>query len=164
MVIEHHDAPALLQPQEFVRLDEIALGIAPCLRVGTGGAIYGRKERGQRKLIVGDGDRDLAALLGEIFRTGHVVAAHVERHIKGAELIFPLHAWILFFPLGQALHRHLHGHIEAADGIENVGDPLHVADVEVFLHAEVRQYGKAPAVESGVVGELGESQREKERA
>ena len=152
VVIEHHDAPALLQPQEFVRLDEIALGIAPRLRVGTGGAIYGGKERGQRKLIVGNRDRDLAALLGKVFRTGHVVAAHVEGHIKGAELVFPLHARILFLPLGQALHRHLHRHVEAADGIEDVGDALHVADVEIFLQAEVRQYGKPSAVEARIVG------------
>lgn len=152
VVVKHHDAPALLQPQEFVRLDEIALGIAPRLRVGTGGTIHRRKEWGQRKLIVGDGDRDLAALFGEVFGAGHIVAAHVEGHVKGAELVLPLHTRILFLPLGQALHRYLYGHIEASNGVKDVGDALHVADVEVFLQAEVRQYGKPSAVESRVVG------------
>jgi len=54
--------------------------------------------------------------------------------------------------LREALYGHLNRHIEAADRVENIGDPLHVADVEVFLQAEVCQHRKPPAVETGVDG------------
>ena len=118
----------------------------------------------QGKLIVGDGDRNLAALFSKVFRTRHIVAAHVESHIKRTELIFPFLPRIFFLPLGEGLHRHLHRHIEAADGIENIRDALHVADVEIFFQAEVCQYGKPPAMETGVIGELREGQGEKEGA
>ena len=151
-MVEHHDALVLIQACKFVRLNEISLDVAACLRIGTGGIIDRGEQRSERVLVVGNRNRDLAALFSEVFGAGHIVAAHVERHIKGAELIFPLHAWILFFPLGQALHRHLHGHIEASNGVKDVGDALHIADVEVFLQAEVRQHGKPSAVESRIVG------------
>ena len=47
----------------------------------------GREERHQRKLIVGDRDRDLAALLRKIFGTGQIIAAHVDGLVKGVELV-----------------------------------------------------------------------------
>ena len=163
-MVEHHNAEKLIEPQEFIGLEKIPLGVASCLGIGAGGAVDGREQRGQRKLIIGNGDRDLTALFCEVFRTRHIVAAHVEGHVKGAELIFPFLPRIFFLPLGEGLHRHLHRHIEAADGIENIRDALHVADVEIFFQAEVCQYGKPPAMETGVIGELREGQGEKEGA
>lgn len=151
-MVEHHNAEKLIEPQEFIGLEKIPLGVASCLGIGAGGAVDGREQRGQGKLIVGDGDRDLTALFSKVFRARHIVAAHVEGHVKGAELIFPFLPRIFFLPLGEGLHRHLHRHIEAADGVENIRDALHVADVEIFFQAEVCQYGKPPAMETGVIG------------
>lgn len=163
-MVEHHDTLEFIQAQELIRLKQVPLRIATSLRVGPGRAIHRRKQWSQGKLIVSDGDRDLAAFLCKILRARHIVAAHIERHIKGTELIFPFLTRILFLPLGERLHRHLHGHIKAADGVEYIRDAFHIADVEVFLQAEVRQHGKPPAVEPGVVRELRERQREKEGA
>ena len=163
-MVEHHNAEKLIEPQEFIGLEEVSLGVASRLGIGAGGTVDGRKQRCQGKLIIGNGDRNLAALFCEVFRTRHIVASHVESHVKGAELIFPFFPRILFLPLREGLHRHLHGHIEAADGIENIRDALHVADVEIFFQAEVCQYGKPPAMEAGVIGELREGQGEKEGA
>ena len=152
IVVEHHNAEKLIEPQEFIGLEEISLGVASRLGIGAGGTVDGRKQWGQRKLIIGNGDRNLAALFCEVFRTRHIVAAHVEGHVKGAELIFPFLPRILFLPLGEGLHRHLHRHIEAADGVENIGDALHIADIEIFLQTEVCQNGKPSSVETGVIG------------
>lgn len=163
-MVEHHNAEKLIEPQEFIGLEKVSLGVASRLGIGAGGTVDGRKQRCQGKLIVGDGDRDLTALFSKVFRTRHIVAAHVESHIKRTELIFPFLPRILFLPLGEGLHRHLHRHIEAADGVENIRDALHVADVEIFFQAEVCQYGKPSSVETGVIGELREGQGEKEGA
>ena len=164
IVVEHHNAEKLIEPQEFIGLEEVSLGVASRLGIGAGGTVDGRKQRCQGKLIVGDGDRDLAALFSKVFRAGHIVAAHVKGHVKGAELIFPFLPRIFFLPLGERLHRHLHGHIKAADGVEYIRDAFHIADVEIFFQAEVCQYGKPPAMETGVIGELREGQGEKEGA
>ena len=101
IVVEHHDALALIQACKFVRLNEISLDVAACLRIGTGGIINRGEQRSERVLVVGNRNRDLAALFSEVFGAGHIVAAHIERHIKGAELIFPLLPRILFLPLGK---------------------------------------------------------------
>ena len=151
-MVEHHNAEKLIEPQEFIGLEEVSLGVASRLGIGAGGTVDGGKQRCQGKLIVGDGDRDLTALFSKVFSARHIVAAHVEGHVKGTKLIFPLHPWILFFPLREALYGHLNRHIEAADRVENIGDSLHVADVEVFLQAEVCQHWKTPSVETRIVG------------
>ena len=65
IVVEHHNAEKLIEPQEFIGLEKIPLGVASCLGIGAGGAVDGREQRGQWKLIVGDGDRNLAALLAK---------------------------------------------------------------------------------------------------
>ena len=98
-MVEHHNAEKLIEPQEFIGLEEVSLGVASRLGIGSGGTVDGRKQRCQGKLIVGDGDRDLAALFSKVFSARHIVAAHVERLVERRKLIFPLLARILFLPL-----------------------------------------------------------------
>ena len=61
-MVEHHNAEKLIEPQEFIGLEEISLGVASRLGIGAGGTVDGGKQRCQGKLIVGDGDRDLSLL------------------------------------------------------------------------------------------------------
>ena len=166
MVVEQGDALSGLQAQNFIRLHQGPLGVAAGLGVGTGAAVDWGKQGCEGHLIIGDGDGDHAALFGDVLGGAQVVTAHIEGLVKGVELILPVLARILLRPLAEALDHHLAAHVEAADTVEHIGDALHVADVAVFVQAEVDQHLQAPvlAVEPGVVGEAGEGQGEKEGA
>lgn len=92
IVVEHHNAEKLIEPQEFIGLEKIPLGVASCLGIGAGGAVDGREQRGQRKLIVVTEIVTLPHFFAKYSALVIFVASHVESHVKGAELIFP------FFP------------------------------------------------------------------
>lgn len=64
-MVEHHNAEKLIEPQEFIGLEEVSLGVASRLGIGAGGTVDGRKQRCQGKLIIGNGDRNLAALFAK---------------------------------------------------------------------------------------------------
>ena len=162
IVVEHDHALIPIQPQELICLQQVTLGIASSLGIRTGCAVNRREQRHEGELVVGDRDGDLATFLCEVFGTGQVVAAHVYGLVKGVELIFPLHTGILFLPLGQGLYRQLHRHIEATDGIEHIGDAVHVADIQILFQTEVGQYRKTSAMKAGIVGKPGKGQREEQ--
>ena len=164
VVVEHDHTLIPVQPQELIRLQQVTLGIASRLGIRPGRTVDRRKQRHQRKLVVGDGDGNLAALLCEVFGAGQIVAAHIDGSVKGVELIFPFRTGILFLPLGQGLHRKLHRHIKATNGVEHIGNALHVTDVQVLLQTEVGENRQSATMQSGIVGKSGEGQREEQRA
>ncbi len=86
--------------------------------------------------------------------------------VKGSQLVLPLFAGVLFLPLGEGLHHHLAAHVEAPDAVQRVGDAVHVANVAVFVQAEVYQHWQAAALplQPGVVGQAGQGQGEEQRA
>ena len=46
-MVEHHNAEKLIEPQEFIGLEEVSLGVASRLGIGAGGTVDGRKQRCQ---------------------------------------------------------------------------------------------------------------------
>ena len=162
--LKQRDALPVVQPQYLVGLHQLPRGVAPGLRIRPCAGIDRREQRHKRHLVVGHGDRHPAALLRQILRRRVVVAAHVERLVKGCELVFPLLAGILLLPLRQTLHDDLAAHVEAADAVERVRHAVHVADVAVFVEAEVHQHRQpsALAAKPRIVRELRDRQREKQ--
>lgn len=165
-VVEQGDAPLRFQPQHLIVLHEVPLGVALGLGVGAGGAVNRGEQGLQGHLVVGDGDGDFAALFRDVLGGGQVVAAHIEGHVKGVKLVFPVLAWIFFCPLAQALHHNLAGHIKAPDAVEHIGDAFHVSDVAELIQAEVDHHRQPPVfpVEPGIVGEARKGQGEEQGA
>ena len=160
MPLEQGDTLPAVQAQHLVRLHEVSLGVAAGLGVRPGAGVDRGEQGHEGHLIIGDGNRHLAALLRDVLGRGEVVTAHIQCLVKSGQLIFPLLPRILFLPLGQALHHDLAAHIEAADAVEGIGDALHVADVAVFIQTEVDQHRQTAilTMEPGIVGEPGERQ------
>ena len=144
MAFEQSQAFFILQAQDFIRIHQIALGVASRLRVRPRGRIHRRKQWHHRHLVIENGDRHLAAFLRNVLCRCQIVAAHVERLVERCKLIFPLFPRILFLPLRKALHDDLRGHIEAADAVQAVRHAIQIADIAVFVEAEVRQHRQPP--------------------
>ncbi len=166
MALEQGNALPPVQAENFIRLHKLPLGIAPGLGVGPGGGVDRGEQGHEGHLVVGHGDGHLAALLGDVVRCGPVVGPHVEGLVEGGQLVLPLLAGVLFLPLAQALHHDLAAHVEASNAVQGIGNAVHIANVAVFVQAEVNQHRQtaALALQPGVVGQPGQGQGEKQGA
>ena len=143
--LEQRKTLSVLQAEDFIRVHQVALRVASRLGVRPRGRIHRREQRHHRHLVIEDGDRHLAAFLGNVLCRRQIVAAHIERLVERRQLIFPLLARILFLPLGKALHDDLRGHIKAADAVQTVRHAVQIANVAVFVQTEVRQHRQPSA-------------------
>ena len=145
MALKQCQALPVLQAQDFIRVHQVALRVASRLGVRSCGGIHRREQRHHWHLVIEDGDRHLAAFFRNVLCRRQIVAAHVERLVECRQLIFPLLARILFLPLGKALHDDLRGHIEPSDAVQTVRHAVQIADIAVFVKAEVCQHWKPSA-------------------